>query len=177
MIDKNFLTELGIDEEKHSAILDKYSSDIKAEQDKAAAVQTQLDDTAKKLDAFGGKSAEEIAQEISDWKQKYEQAEAARKAKAYEDGVKAYVAKQGMKNDIYAKHLTEQITSKGLQFDENGVLLGGDDVVKALRESCPDAFQPDKNERAVVPGTGGAPKEMNGVESAFYAMNPHIKHS
>lgn len=174
MIDKNFLTELGIDEEKHSAILDKYSSDIKAEQDKAAAVQTQLDDTAKKLDAFGGKSAEEIAQEIFDWKQKYEQSEADRKAKAYEDGVKAYVAKQGMRNDIYAKHLTEQITSKGLQFDENGTLLGGDDVVKALRESCPDAFLADRNERVAAPTSGNPSPTLTGVEAAFYKLNPGL---
>lgn len=55
------------------------------------------------------------------------------------------------------------------------MLLGGDDVVKALRESCPDAFAPNPNERAAAPTSGHLPTSMDGVERAFYAKNPNLK--
>lgn len=148
MIDQKFLEGIGItDEAAVKSITEAYAADIKTEQDKAAA----------------------------DWKQKFEQAEADRKEKEYRDGVAAFVRKQGMKNDIYADHLTRQIIGKKLSFDENGVLLGGDDVVKALRESCPDAFAPNPNERAAAPTSGRVPQAMSGVEAKFYEMNPDLK--
>ncbi|MGN0591735.1 MAG: hypothetical protein ACI4JQ_00630 [Ruminococcus sp.] len=175
MIDQKFLEGIGItDENMVKSITEAYAADIKAEQDKAAAVQTQLTEASEKLASFEEMDVDKIKQETADWKQKFEQAEADRKEKEYRDGVAAFVRKQGMKNDIYADHLTSQIIGKKLQFDESGILLGGDDVVKALRESCPDAFAPNPNERAAAPTSGHAPASMDGVERAFYAKNPDL---
>ena len=149
--------------------------EYKALQAQLTAAQTSLKAANDKLASFEKMDVEKIKQEAADWKQKFEQAEADRKAKEYKDGVAAFVRKQGMKNDIYADHLTNQIVSKNLQFDDKGVLLGGDDVVKALRESCPDAFAPDPHERAAAPTSGHLPTSMDGVERAFYAKNPNLK--
>ena len=149
--------------------------EYKALQAQLTAAQTSLKAANDKLASFEKMDVEKIKQEAADWKQKFEQAEADRKAKEYKDGVAAFVRKQGMKNDIYADHLTNQIVSKNLQFDDKGVLLGGEDVVKALRESCPDAFAPDPHERAAAPTSGHLPTSMDGVERAFYAKNPNLK--
>lgn len=150
-------------------------AEYNALQAQLTAAQTSLKAANDKLASFENMDVEKIKQEAADWKQKFEQAEADRKAKEYKDGVAAFVRKQGMKNDIYADHLTNQIVSKNLQFDDKGVLLGGDDVVKALRESCPDAFAPNPNERAAAPTSGHLPTSMDGVERAFYAKNPNLK--
>ena len=150
-------------------------AEYNALQAQLTAAQTSLKAANDKLASFEKMDVEKIKQEAADWKQKFEQAEADRKAKEYKDGVAAFVRKQGMKNDIYADHLTNQIVSKNLQFDDKGVLLGGEDVVKALRESCPDAFAPDPHERAAAPTSGHLPTSMDGVERAFYAKNPNLK--
>lgn len=150
-------------------------AEYNALQAQLTAAQTSLKAANDKLASFEKMDVEKIKQEAADWKQKFEQAEADRKAKEYKDGVAAFVRKQGMKNDIYADHLTNQIVSKNLQFDDKGVLLGGEDVVKALRESCPDAFAPNPNERAAAPTSGHLPTSMDGVERAFYAKNPNLK--
>lgn len=150
-------------------------AEYKALQAQLTAVQTSLKAANDKLASFEKMDVDKIKQEAADWKQKFEQAEADRKEKEYKDGVAAFVRKQGMKNDIYAEHLTNQIVSKNLQFDDKGVLLGGEDVVKALKTACPDAFAPDPHERAAAPTSGHLPTSMDGVERAFYAKNPNLK--
>jgi len=149
--------------------------EYKSLQAQLTASQTSLEAANDKLASFEKMDVEKIKQEAADWKQKFEQAEADRKEKEYKDGVAAFVRKQGMKNDIYAEHLTNQIVSKNLQFDDKGVLLGGEDVVKALKTACPDAFAPDPHERAAAPTSGHLPTSMDGVERAFYAKNPNLK--
>lgn len=150
-------------------------AEYNALQAQLTAAQTSLKSANDKLASFEKMDVEKIKQEAADWKQKFEQAEADRKEKEYKDGVAAFVRKQGMKNDIYAEHLTNQIVSKNLQFDDKGVLLGGEDVVKALKTACPDAFAPDPHERAAAPTSGHLPTSMDGVERAFYAKNPNLK--
>ena len=150
-------------------------AEYNALQAQLTAAQTSLKAANDKLASFEKMDVEKIKQEAADWKQKFEQAEADRKEKEYKDGIAAFVRKQGMKNDIYAEHLTNQIVSKNLKFDDKGVLLGGEDVVKALKTACPDAFAPDPHERAAAPTSGHLPTSMDGVERAFYAKNPNLK--
>ena len=53
MIDQKFLKGIGItDENMVQSITEAYAADIKAEQDKAAAVQTQLTEASEKLASF-----------------------------------------------------------------------------------------------------------------------------
>ncbi|MGN0593171.1 MAG: hypothetical protein ACI4JQ_07990 [Ruminococcus sp.] len=97
-------------------------------------------------------------QNAAEWQQKYEQAEADRKAKDYNDKLDKFVEQQRPRNDLYAAHLKQELTKKNLQFDDAGELVGGDEVIKAMRESYPDAFRPNPNERAVAPTSGRVPQ-------------------
>lgn len=141
MIDKTFLEGIGItDAETVKQITDTYAADIKSGTDAAAAIQAQLDTANQTIQSYKDMDIDGIKRSAADWQKKYEDAEKERKAQAYSDQLDKFVQKQGMKNDIYAAHLKRQLSDKQLKFDDNGTLLGGDDVVKALRDSCPDAF-------------------------------------
>jgi len=149
--------------------------EYKSLQAQLTASQTSLEAANDKLASFEKMDVEKIKQEAADWKQKFEQAEADRKEKEYSDGLDKFVQKQGMKNAVYADYLKRRLMEQEVQFDDKGVLLGGEDVVKALKTACPDAFAPDPHERAAAPTSGHLPTSMDGVERAFYAKNPNLK--
>ncbi|MDE6020168.1 MAG: phage scaffolding protein [Ruminococcus sp.] len=93
-------------------------------------------------------------QSVAEWKQKYEQYKAA----DYNNKLDKFIQETGVRNSIYAEHLKRQIIEQNLQFDDNGVLIGGDDVVKAMRNSYPDAFLLNPNGYgAAAPTSGRAP--------------------
>lgn len=146
-------------------------------QEQLKAVQKQLKDANAAIQSYKDMDIDGIQKAAADWQQKYEQAEAERAAQDYRNSVSEFVRKQHLKNDIYSDYLMNQILGKKLQFDENGTLLGGEEMVRALKESCPDAFAPDTGERSAAPTSGAAPQGMSGVEAAFYAMNPNLKKS
>ena len=175
MIDKEFLEGVGItDKDTVKKITDTYTADIQAEKDAAAKIQSDLDTANETIQSYKDMDIDGIKKSAADWQEKYEEAEKARKEKEYSDQLDKFVQKQGMRNDIYAAHLKQQLLEKQLKLDEKGVPLGGDDVVKALRESCPDAFAPDTSERAAAPTSGHAPTSLDGVERAFYEKNPDL---
>lgn len=176
MIDQKFLEGIGItDENAVKSITETYAADIKAEQDAAAAAKTQLDEANKAIKSYKDMDIDSIKKSADEWQQKYEQLEAQQKEKEYSDKLDKFVQSQGMKNSVYAEYLKGKITAQKLQFDDKGVLTGGDAVVKALRESCPDAFASNLNGYgAAAPTSGRAPTSLDGVERAFYAKNPDL---
>ncbi len=66
-----------------------------------------------------------------------------------------FVASQNMKNDIYAAYLKGQLKDAELKFDKEGTLIGGEDIVRKLKDSCPDAFADDKPKPEFVGSTPG----------------------
>lgn len=60
-------------------------------QEQLNAARTSLKETAEKLSSFEKMDIDGIKQSAADWQQKYEQAEADRKAKEYRDNVAAFV--------------------------------------------------------------------------------------
>lgn len=176
MIDQKFLEELGItDEAAVKSITDTYSADIKAEQEAVTTIKTQLDEANKTIKSYKDMDVDSIKKSADDWQQKYEQLEAQQKEKEYSDKLDKFIKDQGMKNSVYAEYLKDKITAQNLQFDDKDILTGGDAVVKALRESCPDAFAADPTERAAAPTSGRVPQAMSGVEAKFYEMNPGLR--
>lgn len=176
MIDQKFLEELGItDEAAVKSITDTYSADIKAEQEAVTTIKTQLDEANKTIKSYKDMDVDSIKKSADDWQQKYERLEAQQKEKEYSDKLDKFIKDQGMKNSVYAEYLKDKITAQNLQFDDKGILTGGDAVVKALRESCPDAFAADPTERAAAPTSGRVPQAMSGVEAKFYEMNPGLR--
>lgn len=170
------MEELGItDEAAVKSITDTYSADIKAEQEAVTTIKTQLDEANKTIKSYKDMDVDSIKKSADDWQQKYEQLEAQQKEKEYSDKLDKFIKDQGMKNSVYAEYLKDKITAQNLQFDDKGILTGGDAVVKALRESCPDAFAADPTERAAAPTSGRVPQAMSGVEARFYEMNPGLR--
>ena len=156
MIDKAFLEGIGVtDENAVKQITDTYSTDIQIEKDAAAKIQGDLDTANQTIQSYKDMDIDGIKKSAADWQEKYETSERERKAQAYSDQLDRFVQKQGMRNDIYAAHLKQQLTDKQLKFDDNGTLLGGDDVVKALRDSCPDAFADAKPKPQFVDSAQG----------------------
>lgn len=158
MIDKTFLEGIGItDEAAVKQITDTYSTDIQAEKDATAKIQGDLDTANQTIQSYKDMDIDAVKKSAADWQEKYETAEKERKAQAYSDQLDKFVQRQGMRNDIYAAYLKQQLADKQLKFDDNGTLLGGDDVVKALRDSCPDAFADAKPKPQFVDSTDGNP--------------------
>lgn len=146
-----------------------------------AALQKQLDEaranlkeTAEKLASFEKMDVESIRKSAADWKQKYEQSEKDRADFAYKTKLGQFVKSLHLKNDVYEKFVTDLLTEKGLQFDGDK-LIGGDDIVKAFRESHEDAFAPNPQEQAAAATSGNPPTTLSGVETEFYKMNPNLK--
>lgn len=126
------------------------------------ALQAQLADAQKQLgeantaiQSFKDMDIDGIKKSAEDWKQKAEQLEAEQKAKAHSDALDKFVSAQGMRNDIYAAHLKQQLEAAELKFDKDGTLIGGEDIVKKLRQSCPDAFADAAPKPAFVDSTPG----------------------
>ncbi len=97
MIDKAFLEGIGItDAEAVKQITETYAADIKSGTDVAAAIQAQLDTANQTIQSYKDMDIEGIKQSAADWQQKYEQAEADRKARDYSDRLDKFVAAQGI---------------------------------------------------------------------------------
>ena len=80
----------------------------------------------------------------------------------------------GLRDDVDEAHVTKQLTDAGLQFDDTGKLIGGDDIVGKFRETHPGAFLDTKPEARVVASTMHHEPAANSVEAAFYAKNPGL---
>lgn len=107
-------------------------------------------------------------QNADEWKQKYEQYKAA----DYNNKLDKFIKETGVRNSIYAEHLKRQIIEQNLQFDDNGVLTGGDDVVKAMYDSYPDAFILNPNGYgAAAPTLGRAPHMRHDLFSESFASS------
>lgn len=118
-------------------------------------MQKQLDDASATIKSYTDMDIESIKKSADDWKKKAEQLEAEQKAKAYSDALDKFVSAQGMKNEIYAAHLKQQLTDAGLKFDKDGTLVGGGDIVKKLKETCPDAFADERPKPFFTDSTSG----------------------
>ena len=138
------------------------------------ALKTQLDEANKTIQSYKDMDIDSIKKSVEDYKSKYEQSEADRKAFEHKTKVSAYVRGLNLKDDIYEKYITDELISKGLQFDGDK-LIGGDDVVSAFKETHPDAFKPSPSERVASPTSKTAPQTLSGVEQEFLKRNPSLK--
>ena len=68
MIDEKFLEGIGItDKDTVQKITEAYAADIKAEQDAAAAVQTQLDEASKTIQSYKDMDIDGIKASVEDY--------------------------------------------------------------------------------------------------------------
>ena len=78
------------------------------------------------------------------------------KAQEFSSKLDKFVQAQGMRNDIYAAHLKSLLTDAELKLDKDGTLIGGEDIVKKLKASCPDAFADTRPKPEFVGSTPGS---------------------
>jgi len=119
------------------------------------ALQNQLADANKTIQSFKEMDIDGIKKSADEYKQKFEQLQAEQKERDYSDRLDKFVASQHMKNEIYAAHLKGLLKDAELKFDGDGNLIGGGDIVKHLKETCPDAFADDKPKPVFVDSTPG----------------------
>ncbi len=141
---------------------------------KYKTLETQLAEANKTIQSYKDMDIDSIKKSVEDYKSKYEQSEADRKAFEHKTKVSAYVRSLNLKDDIYENYITNELISKGLQFDGDK-LIGGDDVVSAFKTTHPDAFKPSPSEKVASPTSQGTLTTMSGVEQAFLKRNPNLK--
>ena len=110
------------------------------------ALKSQLDEAMKTIQSYKDMDIDGIKKSVEDYKLKWEQSEADRKAFEYKTQIGAYVRNLNLIDDIYEEKLISLIAEKSLQFDGDK-LIGGDDIVKGFKEKYPHAFrsEPDSN--------------------------------
>ena len=137
MIDEEFLEGINITY-KDTVQTEAYAADIKAEQDAAAAVQTQLDDASKTIQSYKDMDIDGIKQSAKDWETKYTQetqkltAQLAAQERTHAldmlmGGYKfsSKPAENGVRAEFEKKNFTL----------EDGKFLGGDEFMKSLMEN------------------------------------------
>ena len=172
--DEQFLTDLGIADDIADQIITQAATEVKAAADETAGIQAQLEEANKQIAGFREMNIDSIRAAAEDWKTKYEAAEADKTAMQHKHRLEGYVKGLGLRDDVYEAHVTKQLTDAGLQFDDAGKLIGGDDIVSKFRESHPGAFLDTKPEARVVASTMHHEPAANSVEAAFYAKNPGL---
>lgn len=171
---RDFLKNLGLEDDVIDKILDENSRDIGREKQKTTTAETALE-TAKtdltavqtELETLKQTNGDVAAmqKQLTDLQAKYDTDTAALNAQLadrdYSDAARRSVADKGLKfsskaaeRDFYSRLKEKQLAIK------DGTLEGFDDYVKAQKEAEPDSFASDKPvPRLVTPmGKGGEPQ-------------------
>lgn len=179
-----FLKGLGLTEEQISQIQAESGKDVQKEKDKAAAIQTRLDEANTQIQTLNEsiKGSEGDAQKIKDLQAKvdgYEQAERDRKAAeeeaAKEAGIRARF--DGLKGqNQYLNEGTETwILSefkKALESKDNAGKSDADIYAAVIKDK--NVFA-GKQKLTIPPAKGESGGEVDGVTAAFLARNPGLK--
>ncbi len=178
---REFLEGLGLDKETVDKILDENSRDIGKEKQKAdqakedlAAVQQQLTDRDKDIEALKALDADGLKQQLTELQAKYntetEQYKTQIADRDYSDAVKRAIADKGVKfsSKSAEKAFVADLMANRLQV-KDGALMGFDDYHNAQLAADPTAFQSDKQTPTIVKpvGPGGPPAGES--KGAMYA--------
>ena len=145
----------------------------------AGGLKQQLKDANKAIADFKGLDVDGIQKAADDWKAKFEQSEkeyAARIADMeYDSTLKDALSAYKFTSDYAKQGVHAEVKSKGLKLD-NGAIMGLDDAIKAIKESKPDAFAPEEEDKpkpphgAVYAGrVGGNPAPLPTEKEAMLA--------
>jgi len=166
MIDHKFLEGIGItDENVVKSITEAYAADIKAEKDTAAGIQQNLDTANATIQSYKDMDIDGIKASVEDYKQKWEQSEADRKAFEHKTKLSGYVKGLGLQNDIYESHVLGLLEKSNVQFNDKGELVDVDNVVETFRKSHADAFNPPEPAKPFMGYTPGiSPAAQNQMD-------------
>jgi hypothetical protein len=129
-------------------------AEYNALQEQLTAMQSQLSTANETIQSYKDMDIDGIQASVAEYKQKWEQSEADRKAFEYQTRLGQYVKTLGLRDDIYEQHVANLLAGKNLQFDGD-TLVGAEDVLKAFRSSHADAFQPKEPPAPFMGNTPG----------------------
>ncbi|MEG1495518.1 MAG: phage scaffolding protein [Bacilli bacterium] len=181
---RDFLKELGIDEEVVNKIMaehgktvektkgeaSKATQDLEKYKEEAEGLKTQLTDANTQIQSFKEMDIEGIKKSADEWKSKYEtDTENLNKQLADKDceySLNKYLDDYKFANDRVKSSIAQELKSKGFKLD-NGTLLGADDYMKQLKENEPTSFineEPPNNPlpQIIKPGGGVTPPGSSG---------------
>lgn len=162
---REFLKNLGLEDEAIEKIISENGKDIeatKAKADKSQEIENlknelnsnkqKLDEANVQIQKFKEMDVDSIKQEAENWKTKYSEFENQSKAekeafekqlqeKEYEFAVKEYIGQHKFVNDWNKQNFTNELISKKFPL-QDGKLLGVDDYVKDFQEKNQGVFAP-----------------------------------
>ena len=180
---REFLEGLGLDKAKVDQVMVEYGKELQAEQQKVTAKEAELtaaNGTIKNLQEsikkFDGVDIVKLQNDAKDWETKYNTDVEAERVKA--DNIrKEYSLKEALK----AKGVSEPdylIYKQGgvekFAFDDKGVAIGLDDILKPYQESSPSLFTSTEGGQHVDTGANND-NGGTGGESSNQAFNDIIR--
>lgn len=192
---KDFLAQLGLNEEQAQAVLVQYGKDVTSIKASNEQLQTQVDELTtqvgdrdkqlKKLEKAAGDNAE-LQKEIADLREKNEKQANEWQTKISEQSKNFSISNAlrdaGAKN---VKAVTALLDMDKVSVDDNGNLIGLSDQVKALQETDAYLFAQKQEEQQVKPkvelfaggnpnsATPKDPKNMSlDEQTALYRKDP-----
>lgn len=161
------LKALGIAEEHLDGVLKLYSQSLereKVKREQAVAerdeLKTQLDETAKQMEAFKALDVDGIKKAADDWRVKYEaatqEAEAKIQALTYDHALTECLAGYKFTSNLAREAAALKLKSAKLPLND-GKIIGADDVISALKKDNPAAFEVPKAGGDALAGAPPAP--------------------
>lgn len=174
---REFLKELGLEDEVIDKIMDENGKDINKSNEKVKTLEAEVNNTKelltnanKEIDSYKSMDIEAIKKSAEDYKTKFETAEKDYQAKIsqmeYDNKLDKYVGTLNLKNDIYKKEVISRIKEKELKFDGD-TLLGAEDLVKGFKEQYADAFVDTKPKPSFADTTSGSSSGISGDPSTM----------
>lgn len=168
---REFLKELGLEDEVIDKIMDENGKDINKSNEKIKTLEAEVNNTKelltnanKEIDSYKSMDIEAIKKSAEDYKTKFETAEKDYQVKLsqmeYDNKLDKYVGTLNLKNDIYKKEVISRIKEKELKFDGD-TLLGGEEFVKGFKEQYAEAFNDTKPKPTFSASTPGTPSNSD----------------
>ncbi|WP_252247439.1 phage scaffolding protein [Clostridium sp. ZBS4] len=185
---REFLKELGLEDEVIEKVMAENGNDIQKEKAKTVKAETErdtyketLDTTKETLKSYEEMDIEGIKKSAKDWETKYntdtQELQAKLSKQSYEVTAKEYLGQYKFANKRIAESIKSDFLSKEFKLEE-GKFLGADDYIKGLQESEPESFVLEEDEEEKVPTivkstAGSKPGKKMSLEEAMQYVNTH----
>lgn len=161
---REFLKELGLEDEAINKIMAEHGKTVEGSKSKLEtfkseneALKSQIEGTQSKLKEFESMDIDGIKKATEELKVKYESDTKALSEKlskqSYEFSAKEYLNNYKYANELTQKAVYNEFMSKEFKL-EDGKFLGADEFLKGLQESQPTAFITDTKNEPTKPSFG-----------------------
>lgn len=170
--------ENGLPKSVIDEIMAEYGQDFKQKDEQIETLTTekegikkQLEEANNQIQSFKDVNVEDLNNQIKEWENKYNQDTENLKnelsKKDYDYKLKDLTNGLKFSSNGAKRAFLEDLKEKGLEFNEEGVLVGFDDFKKSYEETDPDAFyQEEEKEEGFIASTG-AEHEDKSEDDAF----------